>query len=136
MSTTQSEDPNEQVAHPRHYNQHPSGVECIELIEHLPANLALAVKYIWRCGLKATSTPLRDLQSAKWYTEREEWRIRTYELDRSESLRTAVVWRALARRVVEKDNEVLGDCLKCLLNWDLAFMIVCLNDAIASVRRT
>jgi len=71
MATTQSKDPNEQVDHPRHYNQHPSGIECIEVIEHLPANLSHAFKYIWRCGLKTANDPLRELRSAEWYVRRE-----------------------------------------------------------------
>ena len=63
MTTTQSEDPNEQVDHPRWYNAHPSGVETIEIFEHLPANLATALKYVWRAGLKQSSGLRRDLES-------------------------------------------------------------------------
>jgi hypothetical protein len=40
------------VQRPRHYNNHPSGVECIEIMEHMTANLANAFKYGWRGGLK------------------------------------------------------------------------------------
>lgn len=117
MATTQSEDPNEKVDHPRHYNQHPSGIECIELIEHLPANLANAVKYIWRCGLKQSETPLRDLKSALWYTEREERRVELFELEEETRPKTDVVWRALARQVIEEDcNGMLGRYLYALSN--------------------
>jgi hypothetical protein len=134
MATTQSEDPNERVAHPRHYNAHPANIECIELIEHLPANLANATKYIWRCGLKATETPLRDLKSARWYTKREEDRIELYELEDEPKRKTEVVWRALARRVIEKDDEgTLGEYLRALLAWDFDEMIYIIDGAVQEI---
>lgn len=131
MPTTQSEDPTERVDHPRHYNQHPSNIETIELIEHLPSNLSSAVKYIWRCGLKRTETPLRDLCSAKWYTEREARRIDLYELDEEPRPKTDVVWRALARQVIENDNDgTLGGYLSALLDGDFNDMIFVVDSAI------
>lgn len=117
MSTTQSEDPNERVNHPRHYNAHPSGIETIELIEHLPCNLSNAVKYIWRCGLKQTETPFRDLLAARWYTEREIRRIELFELDDEPKPKTEIVWRSLARQVImaEKPASLLSGYLQALL---------------------
>lgn len=134
MTTTQSEDPNERVAHPRHYNAHVSNIECIELIEHLPTNLGNAVKYLWRCGLKATETPLRDLKSARWYTERELQRMRLYELEDEPRPKTDVVWRALAHRVIavetESEGGALGDFLVGLLDDDFGDMIDAIDRAI------
>lgn len=124
---TQSEDPNERVNHPRHYTQHPSGIECIDVIEHLPCNLANAVKYVWRCGLKASETSLRDLSSARWYVDREMRRIELYDVDEDAEQRTDVVWLALARRVIEKDGStVLGVFLSSLLDgtYDDLFFIL------------
>jgi hypothetical protein len=57
------------VHHPRHYNAHPSGVECIDVIELLPGNLANAVKYAWRCGEKGAR--VEDLKKCAWYLQRE-----------------------------------------------------------------
>jgi hypothetical protein len=57
------------VNHPPHYNSHPSGVECIQVVEHMGFNLGNAIKYIWRADLKGNG--LEDLQKAKWYIERE-----------------------------------------------------------------
>lgn len=57
------------VNHPSHYNQHPTGVECIDIIEHFPFNEGNAIKYIWRAGLKSPEK-LQDLEKAKWYIER------------------------------------------------------------------
>ncbi len=106
MPTTQSKDPNERVDHPRHYNQHASGIECIELIEHLPSNTANAVKYIWRCGLKMSETPLRDLQSARWYTEREERRLALYGTDVVvESRVIGAIWRATAKQIIASEDK-------------------------------
>lgn len=57
------------VNHPKHYTQHPSGVECIEVTEHMGFCLGNAVKYIWRADLKENA--IEDLRKAIWYIERE-----------------------------------------------------------------
>ena len=54
---------------PKHYNAHPSGVECIEIIEHMTFNLGNAMKYLWRGGLKNTDAT-QDLEKALWYLRR------------------------------------------------------------------
>lgn len=53
---------------PGHYRSHPSGVECIQVTEHMGFCLGNAVKYIWRADLKGG---LEDLKKARWYIERE-----------------------------------------------------------------
>lgn len=57
------------VNHPPHYTSHPSGVECIQITEHMSFNLGNAVKYIWRADEKGND--LEDLQKAAWYINRE-----------------------------------------------------------------
>ena len=57
------------VNHPKHYNDNPSGVECITVVEHMPFNVGNAVKYLWRAGLKGSA--LEDLKKARWYVDRE-----------------------------------------------------------------
>jgi hypothetical protein len=57
------------VNHPSHYTAHPSGVEAIQITEHMNFCLGNAIKYIWRAGLKDNG--IEDLQKAKWYIERE-----------------------------------------------------------------
>lgn len=57
------------VDHPDHYNRHPSGVECIDVVEHMGFNLGNAIKYIWRADLKADAD--EDLRKAAWYVQRE-----------------------------------------------------------------
>lgn len=57
------------VNHPQHYTQHPSGVECIQVTEHMNFCLGNAVKYIWRAALKGNA--VEDLKKAAWYINRE-----------------------------------------------------------------
>lgn len=71
------------VVHPKHYNSHPSGVECIAIVEHMTFNTGSAMKYCWRAGLKtegvltedAADTEavarIKDLEKARWYLTRE-----------------------------------------------------------------
>jgi len=54
---------------PSHYRSHPSGVECIQITEHMNFNLGNALKYIWRCGMK--DDEIQELEKAKWYLQRE-----------------------------------------------------------------
>ena len=55
------------VNRPMHYTSHPSGMECIEVTQHMGFCLGNAVKYIWRADLKAD--PLEDLRKARWYLD-------------------------------------------------------------------
>ena len=57
------------VDHPAHYTDHPSGVECITVTEHMNFNVGNAVKYLWRAGRKGDA--LTDLRKAAWYVNRE-----------------------------------------------------------------
>jgi hypothetical protein len=62
----------EKVNHPNHY-QHPSGVECIEIVRHYDFCIGNAIKYLWRAGLKDeegytnTEKEIEDLKKAIFY---------------------------------------------------------------------
>jgi hypothetical protein len=56
------------VNNPKHYTSHPSGVECIQITEHMGFVLGNALKYIWRADLK---NGIEDLKKAQWYIARE-----------------------------------------------------------------
>lgn len=56
------------VNHPPHYKTHPSGIECIQITEHMDFLKGNAIKYIWRAGSKGSE--IEDLEKAKWYLER------------------------------------------------------------------
>ena len=56
------------VNHPKHYNSHPSGIECIEIVRHHDFNIGNAIKYLWRAGLKGGEDKLiEDLEKAIFY---------------------------------------------------------------------
>jgi len=57
------------IHHPKQYTSHPSGVECIEITEHMNFCIGNAMKYLWRAGLKGDA--LEDLLKARWYVDRE-----------------------------------------------------------------
>ena len=59
------------VNHPKHYTNHPSGVEAIQITEHLNFCLGNAVKYCFRSGNKVQSDVTEDLRKAVWYAKRE-----------------------------------------------------------------
>ncbi|CAB4134695.1 SaV-like [uncultured Caudovirales phage] len=59
---------NDRVNKPVHYTRHPSGVECIEITQHMGFCLGNAVKYCWRSGQKEDE--VEDLLKAKWYANR------------------------------------------------------------------
>lgn len=61
------------VNHPPHYTQHPSGVECIQIVEHMSFNIGNAFKYLWRADLK--NGRIENLQKAIWYINREIQRL-------------------------------------------------------------
>ena len=60
---------NDPVNNPKHYTEHPSGVECIQIAEHMNFCLGNALKYIWRADLKGND--IEDLEKARWYLSRE-----------------------------------------------------------------
>lgn len=65
----------EHVNHPKHYNSHPNGIECIDIIRHYVCDIANAIKYLWRAGLKPeigkedAEKEVEDLKKALWYIE-------------------------------------------------------------------
>jgi len=65
----------EHVNHPKHYNSHPNGIECIDIIRHYVCDIANAIKYLWRAGMKPemgmedAEKEIEDLKKALWYIE-------------------------------------------------------------------
>ena len=66
---------NDNVNHPYHYLQHPSGIECIEIARHYCFSIGSAIKYLWRAGLKKDASlddkqkEIEDLKKAVWFIE-------------------------------------------------------------------
>lgn len=65
------------VNHPQHY-AHPSGVEAIDICEHLTFNLGNALKYLWRAGKKGPAA--EDYRKAAWYPRREADRLGDHDI--------------------------------------------------------
>ena len=100
----------EQVNHPRHYNLHPAGVECIDVIRHYTCDIANAIKYLWRAGLKPemgkddAEKEIEDLKKALWYIE--DYR-RNYVVDESLFMRHVITmtrqkWEEVERFTLPK----------------------------------
>lgn len=88
------------IDHPAHYNAHPAGIECIDVVEELGFNVGNAMKYLWRQGLKGDRR--EDLEKARWYVSREierldknaeKTRLATAATRRTEGARKAAVTR-------------------------------------------
>ncbi|MEM7196699.1 MAG: hypothetical protein AAF402_17370 [Pseudomonadota bacterium] len=58
------------MSEPEHYKWHPTGIQCRDVVEHFPANLASAIEYIWRCDYKHDD-PIEDLEKAIAKIQRE-----------------------------------------------------------------
>ena len=50
-----------------HYQNHPSGIECIDIVKHENFNIGNALKYIWR--RKDKGKEVEDLKKALYYLE-------------------------------------------------------------------
>lgn len=70
--------------HPDYYRSPPSGVECIDIIQHHDLCIGNALKYLWRAGLKKEQgiddrfKEIEDLKKAIYYIER---KIQLLEID-------------------------------------------------------
>ena len=60
---------NDVVNNPKHYTNHPSGIECIQITEHMGFCLGNAINYLWRAALK--NDAVEDMKKAIWYINRE-----------------------------------------------------------------
>lgn len=72
------------VKHPKHYNSHPSGVECITIARHHNFNIGNAFKYLWRIGLKGAKAAtkekrIQEIDKAIFYLNDERARIEAEE---------------------------------------------------------
>lgn len=61
---------------PDHYRQHPAGIECKDVIGDMPCFVGMAMKHLWRIGLKPGETEVRDLEKAITYIQFELERLR------------------------------------------------------------
>lgn len=77
--------PHDPVERPAHYTSHPSGIECIQITEHMSFCIGNAVKYLFRAGKKdGHSKYIQDLRKSVWYINR--------EIERFEKCKTFNEW--------------------------------------------
>lgn len=60
------------IDHPSHHaraSSHPTAVECIDLVEHLPFCVGNAIRYVYRANHKNNAT--KDYRKAAWYLRRQ-----------------------------------------------------------------
>ena len=103
----------ESVNHPKHYNSHPSGVECIDIIRHYCYDIGAAIKYLWRAGLKTEEgmtdreKEIEDLRKAIWYIND---RIRQLQTESSNdaSGNSAVSSHTLPQRSLRSKHPILS----------------------------
>ena len=77
--------PHDPVDRPAHYTSHPSGIECIQITEHMSFCIGNAVKYLFRAGKKdGHSKYIQDLRKSVWYINR--------EIERFEKCKTFNEW--------------------------------------------
>jgi hypothetical protein len=79
-----------------HYNQHPSGVECITVVRHHSFNIGNVIKYLWRAGLKDAS--LKDLKKARYYLDDEIKMIEEAQQIGYENILKEVCAKAVAKK--------------------------------------
>lgn len=81
FSIDTKENNSDNVNHPKHYTQHPSGIECIEITQWYNFCIGNAIKYLWRNGIKTEQgmsnkeKQIEDLKKAIWYINKEIERI-------------------------------------------------------------
>jgi hypothetical protein len=90
----------EDTTNPKHYKEHPSGIECITITENMGFCLGNALKYIWRVDLKHNDGGIEDLRKARWYIDKEiEKRMNKNEIK---------IPRNNNRQREEQDNDASG----------------------------
>ncbi len=122
----------EYINHPKHYNARKDGLECIDVIRHYTCDIANAIKYLWRDGLKPelgkmyAEKTIEDLRKALWYIDDQLYfgiehdgfasMSRKHDEDLQEML-----WRLTGKKILdiasyEYYGEHVGRAMYCLLH--------------------
>lgn len=103
---------NEQVNHPKHYNSHPSGIECIDIVRHHNFNVGNVIKYLWRQGLKEGNSDLQELKKASWYLNDEINRVfKTVETKKDKDNNLLTVPNVIKNYLTESKAKYISDTL-------------------------
>lgn len=101
------------VNHPPHYKAHPSGLEVIEITEHMNFCLGNVIKYVLRADHKGTA--IQDLEKAKWYLDREIQR-RSKELQRGSEVTSNDFFESIGDGFNTEIKTTESDFLECYRN--------------------
>ncbi len=116
---------------PSHYKSHPSGVEAIEVCQHLDFCLGNAVKYLWRAGKKGDF--VQDLEKSAWYFRRT---IENRKVGHGSPIRSVPNTAALTQVIAsESEGSVLRDVLDLVVQRYASHQEPRLADALARVER-
>jgi hypothetical protein len=116
----------EHVNHPAHY-QRKDGIECIDVIRHYVCDIANAIKYCWRAGLKPelgmedAEKEIEDLKKALWYIE--DYRVKVLQLllshfksrERMEQIIIEVTGHRKDEIAFSGSDNLIGFAIGCLL---------------------
>lgn len=97
------------VCHPKHYTSLPSGVECIDIIRHHVCDIANAMKYLWRAGLKSEAG-MSQRQKEREDCLKAVWYLRDYMQNASKVQRVSVV--AGTKHPSGIDCETVASCYR------------------------
>jgi hypothetical protein len=127
---------------PPHYQDHPSGVECIQITEHMNFCLGNAIKYIWRKDIKHAN-PVFDLKKALWYIDREIERRSDHELEDisiRQQIRSKYRWSGQddyendqQKAINQSEKRISCDCIFC--TGVQTHSEICSSDGDGNVRR-
>lgn len=115
------------VNNPPHYTNHPSGIECIQITEHMGFNLGNALKYIWRCDLKRDA--VEDLKKSAWYIEREITRRESLNVDdkpKPDSVESDADMKSI--KEIKSNEEILANAPEGATHFDIDKDYIKLDD--------
>lgn len=100
----ESKEDNEVVTKAPHYNNHPSGVECRDIINILFGSLSHASKYVWRCGKKDSKE--KELGKVlDWLNEVRDLMINCEKLHLIATTDNYIEWYKDLQNVIENEKE-------------------------------
>jgi len=129
------------VNHPKHYNTHPSGIECVEYEELLPGNLAHACVYVWRHEHKGH--PTEDLEKALWFLRRERQRSLTEQAEAEKFLQLTERYQPGLRaeerlrplRQFIRDDDFVACVVETLLTYEVESAISLVEQQLAALKK-
>lgn len=84
MATRRAPEKQQHQIRPDHYDKHPSGIECIEVVQWFTFNVGNVIKYLWRCGLKDGQPSIKELKKARTYLDFEIAKLEREEVEQEQ----------------------------------------------------